>query len=198
MQRIFEEPPLVAFRRDRNLNDILVHGKHNRIFKNTSEERCSKHECAICPIITYDVPATTRIHTDSRNNCETTNVVYGLSCAECNKIVYVGETERCTGERIKEHIADINHRRDKTVAIHFNSGNHTIKDLKVIIIERCRNNSRYYRKTRETYWIERLNTITPYGANKQSLGVLWPDYIVERNVTQNVRAMTSQRAGAEM
>ena len=33
MQQIFNEPPLIAYRRDRNLNDIIVHGKHNRIFK---------------------------------------------------------------------------------------------------------------------------------------------------------------------
>ena len=123
--------------------------------------------------------------------------MYGLSCSACCKIIYVGETERSAGERIKEHIADIKHKRDKTVAIHFNSGNHTIQDLKIIILERCRTNSRYYRKTRETCWIERLNTITPYGANKQSLGILWPDYTVERNATQDVRAMTSQQQAAE-
>ena len=38
MQQIFNEPPLIAYRRDRNLNDILVHGKHNRIFKSRGEE----------------------------------------------------------------------------------------------------------------------------------------------------------------
>ena len=97
------------------------------------------------------------------------------------------------GERIKEHIADIQHKRDKAVATHFNSENHSIRDLKVII---CRH-SRYYRKTRETYWIERLNTIGPHGASKQSQGILWPDFMVESNVAQDVRAMTSQQQTSE-
>ena len=152
MQQFFEEPPLVAFRRDRKLNDILVHGKHNKIFKNTPDDHsCSKQECSICPLITCEISNATDIRTDRRNNCETANVIYGLNCAECNKIVYVGETERSTGERVKEDIADIRHRREKTVAAHYNSGNHKIQDLKVIILERCRNNSRYYRKTRESF-----------------------------------------------
>ena len=101
----------------------------------------------------------------------TSFVIYGLVCAECNKIVYAVETERSAGERINEHIADIKHKRDKAVSTHFNSENHSIRDLKVIILERCRR-SRYYRKTRETYWIERLNTIAPHGANKQSQSIL--------------------------
>ena len=40
-------------------------------------------------------------------NCQTTNVVYGIKCRKCNKIVYVGETERTVAERIKEHLADV-------------------------------------------------------------------------------------------
>ena len=170
-----------------------MHGKHNKIFKNTPDDHsCSKQECPICRLITCEISNATDIRTDRRNNCETANVIYSLNCAECNKIVYVGETERSAGERVKEHIADIRHRRDKTVAAHYNSGNHTIQDLKVIILERCRNNSRYYRKHENL-----INTIAPHGANQQTKGILWPDYIVERNVAQDVRAMTSQQRTAK-
>ena len=57
MQQIFDKPPLVAFKRDRNLTDILIHGKHNKIFKNKDEMlyRCPTDNCGICAIIT-DVP----------------------------------------------------------------------------------------------------------------------------------------------
>ena len=153
-------------------------------------------ECSICQLITCEASKAIEIRTDHRKNCETSDVIYGLDCAECHQILYVGETERSAGERIKEHIADIKHKRDKAVATHFNSENHSIWDLKVIILERCRH-SRYYRKTRETYWIERLNTIAPHGANKQSQGILWPDFMVGRNVAQDVRAMTSQQQTSE-
>ena len=39
--------------------------------------------------------------------------------------------------------------------------------------------------------------LIPHGANQQTKGILWPDYIVERNVAQNVRAMTSQQRTAK-
>ena len=45
----------------------------------------------------------------------------------------VGETERTTGERVKEHLADIKHKREKAVAVHFNAEEHTFKDLKFLI-----------------------------------------------------------------
>ena len=50
MQRIFVEPPLIAYHRDRNLTDILVHGKHNRIFKTREDsDHCPDEKC------TYDM-----------------------------------------------------------------------------------------------------------------------------------------------
>ena len=87
MQHILEEPPLVVFRRDRNLSDILVHGKHNKIFKNRDEDHgCSKQKaCSIYLLITCEASNAIEIRTDRRNNCETTNVIYGLDCGECNK-----------------------------------------------------------------------------------------------------------------
>ena len=77
MQHIFEELTLVAFRRDRNLSDILVHGKHNKIFKNRDEDHgCSKQkECSICPLISCEASNAIEIRTDRRNNYETSNVI---------------------------------------------------------------------------------------------------------------------------
>ena len=116
----------------------------------------------------------------------------GIKCRKCNKIVYVGKTERTVVERIKEHLADVRHGREKAVSFHFNSVDHEIDDLNLIIIEKCRENSRFYRKAREVYWIETLNTVTPSGLNKKTqLGILWPDYQVERDTTHAFRCMTS-------
>ena len=108
-------------------------------------------------------------------------------------MVYVCETERTVGERIKEHVADIKHERDKAVAVHFSAANHTYKDLRFLILERCVTDSCYYRRARENFWMERLNTITPHGINKKSqLGILWPDFLCERDSTHDGSAMTSQ------
>ena len=39
MQEVFAKPPLLAFRRDKNICDTLVHGKTNRALK-TAEKHC--------------------------------------------------------------------------------------------------------------------------------------------------------------
>ncbi|KAH3692484.1 hypothetical protein DPMN_194325 [Dreissena polymorpha] len=51
MTEVFSEPPLVAFRRDCNLLDILVHKKHNKMFfrKPNMSGPCWAQRCAICP-----------------------------------------------------------------------------------------------------------------------------------------------------
>ena len=193
MQEIFDKHPLVAFKRDRNLTDILIHGKHNNIFKNKDgmSSRCPTDKCAICAItVNEEIPEIKKIQKEV--NCQTTNVFDGIKCRKCNKIVYVGETERTVAERIKEHLADVRHGREKAVSFHFNSADHEIADLNLIIIEKCRENSRFYRKAREVYWIETLNTVAPSGLNKKTqLGILWPDCQVERDTTHAFRCMTS-------
>jgi hypothetical protein len=39
MKRIFDEPPIVSYKRDKNIKDILVHRKHNLQF-NGKENGC--------------------------------------------------------------------------------------------------------------------------------------------------------------
>ncbi len=65
MKRIFEKPPLIAFRRDKNVADILVHGKLNRIMKNPSEGT-GHDECIIC----NRMVANTITSTDGSNQFE--------------------------------------------------------------------------------------------------------------------------------
>ncbi|KAK3089634.1 hypothetical protein FSP39_005226 [Pinctada imbricata] len=181
MEKIFSDPPIVAFKRDRNLTDILVHGKLNKIFKATdnSNGRCGD-DCVICEIL------------DHGENCKIRNIVYGIKCKSCNKIVYVGETERTLAERAKEHLADIKHKRNKTVSNHFNLKDHSEKDVKFTILEKCYSNSMYYRKGREIFWMEKLNTFVPFGLNiKSKLGILWPDYDSTAHTRPGIPATTS-------
>jgi hypothetical protein len=52
MKKVFIKPPILAFRRDKNLKDILVHKKHNSMFFKQEHtcESCSRN-CAICPYV---------------------------------------------------------------------------------------------------------------------------------------------------
>ena len=101
-------------------------------------------------------------------NCSTTNAIYEIHCEKCAKRVYVGETKRTIAERIKEHLADVRHKRERTVPLHFNSQDHDITDHNLIIIEKCRENSKFYREARGLHWTETFNTVTPSSLNKKS------------------------------
>ena len=49
MKRIFDELPIVSYKRDKNIKDILVHCKHNLQFygKENGCKACGKN-CALC------------------------------------------------------------------------------------------------------------------------------------------------------
>ena len=99
-------------------------------------------------------------------NCNTKNVVYLITCMKCKHPVYVGETGRSIKHRIKEHVWDIRGKRDKVVAVHFNSADHSENDAKFCIIEALNpNRSTTYRRIREEFWINKLQTWSPIGLN---------------------------------
>lgn len=50
------------------------------------------------------------------------------------------------GERLKEHLADIRHGRDKAAPKHSNNDNHTGNDLGPKVLELIKDKSRYYRQ----------------------------------------------------
>ena len=97
MKQIFTEAPILAFKRDKTLQNILVHKKHNNLFFSKPNwcEPCGIY-CAVCPYIMtsdkfedhggkqYNVK-------NYQFNCQFTNVVYAVFCKKCTKYVYVGE-----------------------------------------------------------------------------------------------------------
>ena len=63
---------------------------------------------------------------NDRFDCTSTNMIYCISCALCNKL-YIRETGRRLGDRFREHLLDIrNNSKDitKPVARHFNLPGH--------------------------------------------------------------------------
>jgi hypothetical protein len=151
MQKVFEEPPVASHMRDVNLSDTLVHRKLNRVLK-TPMHKCKKM-CRVCPLMDSDTIACTdgkrSYRVIANQSCCTRNVVYALSCTQCGTCVYVGETERALKERVDEHLADIKHKRDKPVSLHFNSDGHSGNEIRVAAIQKIFDNSRYARKIKE-------------------------------------------------
>jgi len=181
MKEVFNEMPIVAYRRDKNIADILVHEKTNRTMTREVNpvERCTK-KCVVCDMLTrglHNRGGVSGVTISKRQTCEACNVIYGINCIQCGKIVYVGETSRSLKERLKEHEADTRHHRSKPVAEHFNSGQHSVEDMGVCVLQNIRDNSDYYRKIKELNWIQLLKTEVPNGLNtKAASDLVWQNY----------------------
>lgn len=163
MVQVFQTPPLVAYRRDKNLCDVLVHGKTNKALKR-AENTCS---CRVCKALhREDISSSIKdvsYKTVVTASCSDRNVVYALICSRCNKTVYVGETERSLKERTEEHLRDVRQQADKPIMRHFEG--HSEEHVRVAVVQKVFQEGRIYRQLAEEQWIMRLKTKVPQGCN---------------------------------
>ena len=81
----------MAFKRDTNLQDILVHKKHNNLFfsKPNRCEPCGKI-CAVCPYIMasdkFEDHGGKHYNVKNYINCQSTNVVYAVFLQEVHEV----------------------------------------------------------------------------------------------------------------
>ena len=97
MKKVFNQPPIVSFRRDKNIKDILVHRKHNLQFYNKQNgcKRCWKN-CALCKYLlestTFEDNGRHTFMIQVNINCKSIGVIYWIFCTKCNRNIYVGQT----------------------------------------------------------------------------------------------------------
>ena len=168
--------PVVAFKRARNIKDILV--KTN--FQNSSDKdymsyKCSRARCShCCNIVEGNSFSSSNNQTEFKigfnASCTSTNVIYLITCKKCEK-QYVGQTGQQVGKRMNSHRFDINSFTDPAfsthVATHFNEGTHSLKDFSFMPIDNVQNSME--RLMKETYWIHKLGTVFPQGLNSKLL-----------------------------
>ena len=97
--KVFENIPIVGFRRAKSLKDIIVRAKVAAIEKKKGSCRsCGGTRCEICKHVvtteTFRSFSTKRENCIKANNlsCRSNNVVYFSSCKACSK-QYTGSTE---------------------------------------------------------------------------------------------------------
>lgn len=181
LKNVFNERPLIVYKRGRNLRDQLVHSylSPDPVVSQTilapipdGNRRCGN--CAQCNY-TYRCNSFKHPHTGKeikikgKISCSTTFVIYLITCP-CGKS-YVGKTSRSLKTRIAEHRSTIRCKNlNYPVAAHFVEFNHPISSLKYIGIEKVVLPPRggdldNLLSRREHYWIYHLKTLTPYGLN---------------------------------
>ena len=131
---IFPQPPIVAYKRDLSLRDILVHSTDSSSTEQPGSHVCQRPRCQTCEFVTplTDIrgPKSTFTIRD-HFTCMLENLVYCISCRRCSHI-YIGETGRNLRSRISEHLrSGRNNTPGFPVAQHFNSA------VTVLQMSRC-------------------------------------------------------------
>ncbi|KAI8516763.1 corticospinal neuron axon guidance through spinal cord [Branchiostoma belcheri] len=184
---IFKDPPLVAYRRNKNIKDMLVRAripKENRNFLEkfvpSGSFPCGKNRCTNCAYVkkanNFKSHRTGKCYAIRTHiNCQSKNIVYLIQCKKCG-VQYVGETKQTLANRLNGHRSAINTKKDTPVSAHFNQTHHSVGDLEILGIERLRYTgnedlTRQRRLQRESYWIHQLRTLHPDGLNQESLEI---------------------------
>ena len=167
--RIFSQPPLISFQRDKNIGNILV----SSAFKTNEQPgtfKCARARCKTCPFI-YNVEKLSgpkrSIKITDHFTCTSANVIYCITCTLCKKL-YIGETGRRLGDRFREHLRDVekdDKDASKPIARHFNLPNHS-KHMAVCGLS-LHQGSTESRKTLEQRFIFQISTLNPHGINER-------------------------------
>ena len=181
------EPPLIAFRRPKNLRDLLVRAELRQNQRSPpGNKKCGNPKCKTCSILITE--STFSSHSNGKSftlkstaTCKTTNVIYMIHCKCCGK-QYVGETGQTLHQIMNGHRTDVTHNTpDKPVADHFNGTGHSADDISIMVIERLWRNDTVLRKTKESKWIRTLSTAYPNGMNLRT-DSLWPLYLLTSHI----------------
>jgi hypothetical protein len=163
----------VAFKRPKNLRDILVHSRMNNPYQENGLFKCNKKGCSLCPFVAdsnkfNDSHGNKTYQTKGHFTCNSDHVIYILECKKCKK-AYVGQTSKTIRERIYRHTYDIRRGilNNTAVSRHFNQPDHNINLVSIKII--CSGSRNIVtRLANEESWIKTLMTYHPDGINVQS------------------------------
>lgn len=167
MAEVFPKPPLIAYKRPKNLRDLLIKAKvparqQQRPGRDkTGMKQCQK--CPICPLVKTCkiIRSTSSNYTHEvkgRFNCQTSNICYLVNCKKCG-MQYVGETKNSAQSRWSQHRDYVTGEKlDKTVGEHFNTRGHTVADMEFVVLENFQKNSNHLRKERERFYINKFNS----------------------------------------
>ena len=113
LKEIFPLPPVVSFRRPRNIRDLLVNAKLREIPSDTQigSTKCNAKRCSVCPFICESkkfrssntgesFPITTHI------DCKSSWLIYLITCTKCQQ-QYVDKTSNTLYTRFTGTKSDI-------------------------------------------------------------------------------------------
>ena len=186
LAQTFTEKPVLAYRRNKNLRELigqhhLSRGKKILPRKRTRLPGCracltsTKNECCkhILSTKTFSSQVTGEVLSILHSlNCRSKNLIYLAHCTLCAKSQYVGKSEPPANLRVNTHRHDVNSQKGCPFDKHFRLPGHDFNlHAKFILIEQVTNKgltkaeTRRLLEDREDYWMTRLKTLHPNGMN---------------------------------
>ena len=136
MLEIFPKPPLVAYKRPKNIKDTLIRSMMPELGavrpKRTQKGMHKCGNCRTCQFVqtgkTVRAKATTEvIDINTKVSCKDSNVIYLIDCSHCGE-QYVGETEKSLHTRFSQHTTYVKNKAIfKATGFHFNQRGHSIR-----------------------------------------------------------------------
>ena len=153
LTQIFNSKPLMGYRRQPNLRDILTSSTITYPPKPNTETTCSVYvpvctrlgRCTYCPKL-KKVEQITSFHSKKvfkykslppkhKVTCELSNVIYIINCNKCG-LQYIGETKRPIRNRMYEHYNSVQKsqtEKSTPVSRHFLQNQHSVKNMEFSI-----------------------------------------------------------------
>ena len=142
LKKVFPEPPLIAYKRQKNIKDYVVRAKipptltKNPRRKIPGMRKCGR-QCHVCPYIKEEKEiqcGEVKWKLNKPLNCNAKNVIYMIECSKCHS-KYIGETERELKDRISDHKTYIRSKKlNQPVGEHFNLPGHSIDNLPISFV----------------------------------------------------------------
>ena len=169
-KHIFSLPPLISFKRDKNLGNFLVRGAFK--FNNKPGTfTCKRTRCKTCPFISNTVNISGPMQSIRQSHRPFHLHLLKCHCITCTlcKKIYIGATGRRLADRFREHLRDAeqnNTDASKPVARHFNLRNHSHHNMTICGLYLHHGNTES-RKNLEQKLIFQLGTLSPHGINER-------------------------------
>jgi len=170
LRRVFETDGVqVAYKRNRNLRDILCKAKLPELSQSARPRRiqtgwktCGKN-CISCIHSgnkkSFRCFASNQTFDITQNiSCNDANLIYVVECRKCSK-QYVGKTTSAFKTRMNAHRSAIG-KSGTSLARHFESAGHSSQDFFAYGIEIVVGRDPFILGARERMWIDRLDTIS--------------------------------------
>ena len=135
-ERFFCNSPVCAYRQPPNIRRMLVKSNLSRIPTLVGNSKCMKPNCQVCDILDtrkkLQLPVTSSTILQGNYIFYSCNIVYLLMCDSGNDI---GETTNKLRFRLNNHKKSIrDNSRGFPVAVHFNQPDHSLKNLRCVIL----------------------------------------------------------------